>query len=535
MTDLRIALVGPEHQENIGLEYLAAAAERAGCRARVIRYDDRRDLAACVREVAEATPALVGVSIPFQHGVDDALELVAALRRGGYEGHVTCGGHVPTFCAEELLAAAPGIDTAVRHDGEETLVAMLRRLKDGEPLRGIPGIVRREGARMVSEPPHPLSADIDALPWPKRRRDLLTVGGVPAAFLITTRGCSGSCAYCCIRAYARDAGGPPLRLRDPGAVAEEVGALYHRQGARAFFVQDDLFVLTDEIEAIARMQALRNALEERRVDRPVFWIKGRPETMTPEIVTAARDMGAIHMFLGIESASRERLRYLGRTHTPADAHHAIALCRAAGVRPSFNLMLFDPDSTLENAGETIDFAGKYLDIPWNVCRTEVYPGTAVFDRLRKAGRLTGSFRGYGYEIADPRAEIMFRILRVCLLERAFACDSLHNKLISVSFARQLLETRFPGEAAGKISAETDALLAEGLGDTVATLRRVMEFSASADPGDAAAIQRFAVETAFEVNARHPSIADRCDRLWDTMTARGTAAMARVGAADRMVP
>jgi hypothetical protein len=81
-------------------------------------------------------------------------------------------------------------------------------------------------------------------------------------------------------------------------------------------------------------------------------------------------------------------------------------------------------------------------LPWNVCRTEVYSGTALRDRLEAEGRLEGDYRSYGYRMRDSRAEVLFRIVRVSLHERALAIESLLNRLISLSFARQLDERYF---------------------------------------------------------------------------------------------
>jgi oxygen-independent coproporphyrinogen-3 oxidase len=129
-------------------------------------------------------------------------------------------------------------------------------------------------------------------------------------------------------------------------VGDEVAAL-HAQGVRALLVEDDLFLLPDERRSLARLSALQTALAERGIGRLAIWAKARPESVTPAVARAARELGIVHLFLGIESASPERLAYLGRTHSPAQSERALELCRAHDIQPSFNLMLFDPDVTLE--------------------------------------------------------------------------------------------------------------------------------------------------------------------------------------------
>lgn len=520
MTRKRVALIGPDQQENLALGYLAAVAEKAGHSVEIIRYNTRRDMESCTAAVLASRADLVGLGIAFQYAIADYLDLARSLRKRGYRGHITCGGHVPTFCHEELLRDVPAIDTAVRHEGEETFLEMLAMLADGEEPRGIAGLVWRENGMAVRGPVRPPVVDLERLPLPRRRQKPLAVGGVPIAFMIASRGCIGECAYCSIRAFGKDAGGPRFRMRDVDAVADEIAALYHESGIRVILMQDDLFVLPNEKKTIERMERIARAIRARGVDRMLFWIKARPETVTPAIALAAREMGTIHLFLGIENASHERLKYLGRTHTPEDNARAISLCLEQGIRPSFNLMLFDPDCVIDDIRSTIDFAERYLKLPWNICRTEIYSGTKLLSRLQGQGRLEGDYRTYGYKMRDLRAEIMFRILRVCFQDRAFAYDSLLNKMISLSFARQVHESFLPGPGTDDLSLKVDELAIGIYQDTVDELRRVLDFAVRVDVDDTEGVQRFAVETALAVNGRDDGYLRRFEGLFHLVNARG---------------
>jgi hypothetical protein len=266
--------------------------------------------------------------------------------------------------------------------------------------------------------------------------------------------------------------------------------------------------------------AIRDALDGHGVGDVVFWVKGRPETITAAVCRALVRMGAIHMFLGVESASAERLDYLGRTHLPIHNQSAIAVAREHGLVPSFNFMLFDPDCTLEDIAATLDMASHHLDLPWNVCRTEVYSGTELATRLAREGRLEGDYRSYGYVMNDARAEVLFRILRVALHERALAIDSLLNRLIGLSFARQLHERFFPGKTTRALAAAACDLGVAVRKDTLEAIRRGFDYVASADIHDKKAVQRFAVRLALELGRRDLAWRQRTEQLWDTFNARG---------------
>lgn len=517
---LSVALVGPHRQENLALQYLAAGAQRAGHRTRLVGYNGREDLVSAVHEVIDLAPDLVGLAIPFQYCIDDALLFARALREEGFAGHLTCGGHVPTFCWRELLRDCPAIDSVVRHEGEETFLDLLRVLAAGLPAAELPGLAWRAKDGLLAGPRRPQIKELDSLPLPLRGGEPYCVGGVPMGFVIGARGCIGECEYCSIAAFESGARGGRYRLRKPEPIADEIAELVRTQGARIIFFHDDLFIMPSERATVARLHALREGLARRGIGDTMFWVKGRPENITPAVLDAAREMGVDHIFLGVENASLERLRYLGRIHTPEDNRRALALCRAHGILPSFNFMLFDPDCTLEDVAVTLDFAADHVGMPWNVCRTEIYSGTALRDRLEQEGRLQGDYRSYGYVMRDVRAEIMFRLLRVALHERAFAFDSLLNRLISLSFARQVHERFFPGETTQKFSARVIALIDLVQRDTLDVLRRALDHVASADLQDARTLRRHAVDLGLRANTRALAWHHEAETLWDVLNARG---------------
>jgi anaerobic magnesium-protoporphyrin IX monomethyl ester cyclase len=524
---MKAVLVGPVQQENLALQYLAAAALRAGHQAHLVGYSYRHDLDRAVEEVLALKPDLVGLGMAFQNNIADYMMFMQGVRARGFRGHLTCGGHVPTFCYRELLRDEPGLDTAVRHEAEETIVEMLDQLERGESPHDIAGLVWRSGDDIVMGPVRKPIVHLDALPIPRRSALPFTVGGLIVDFVITARGCVGECHYCSIAAFSSE-GGVPFRLRKPEAVAAEIASQYHERGARVIFVQDDLFILPSERKAVERIERIRAELTRLDVGDVVFWIKGRPETLTDRVCRAAREMGAIHLFTGVENASEARLDYLGRTHLPVHNISAIERCLEHGITPSFNFMLFDPDCSLEDVEASIELAERYVDLPWNVCRTEVYSGTQLRERLAAEDRLEGDYRSYGYRMRDARAEAMFRILRVAFHERALAISSLLNRLISLSFARQLHEHFFPGQVTEGLSRDIRALTHAVRRDTLERLRSILQFARSEDPRDKKRLRAFAVSQALSIGSFDAPLRIKAGHLWLALHARGWQAMAERG-------
>jgi hypothetical protein len=78
----RVLLLGPIQQENLALQYLAAAARRMGHDARVVAYSYRADLDAALRTGSPSRPIWSA-----RHRVQNNIETISAacaLREHGY-------------------------------------------------------------------------------------------------------------------------------------------------------------------------------------------------------------------------------------------------------------------------------------------------------------------------------------------------------------------------------------------------------------------------------------------------------------------
>jgi hypothetical protein len=153
-----------------------------------------------------------------------------------------------------------------------------------------------------------------------------------------------------------------------------------------------------------------------------------------------------------------------------------------------------------------------------VCRTEIYSGTAMRERLSAEGRLQGDWRSWGYRMRDEQAEVMFRIMRVALHERALAIDSILNRLISLSFSRQIHETLYPSEISRRLSERVHDVGVQVRKDTVSRLREALEFARGNH--DKAAVRRFAIERGLTIGAWDMPKRAEVERLWNHLHTRG---------------
>ena len=433
---MHVALIGAEFEENLAIRSIQGALEDAGHTVLVVVFNGPEDTDRAARELAGSGAALAGLSMVFTYRAREFADLATRARALGYSGRLVAGGHFASFHAEALLVSVPAIDAVVCGEGEQPMRALAAR--PGAP-EGVPGLVWRgdDGAlRRTEEAVKP--PDLDALPWPHRRRPYDRCLGLPIVNMLGSRGCTHSCSFCSIAAWHRLCGGARLRLRAPAAVAEEMATLW-RDGVRIFNFHDDNFILPRADATRVRVAALAAELAERGVGRIAFAIKARPDGVDERLFRELRALGLFRVFLGIEAGTDESLRHLGRGQRLADNVRALDTVNRLGLHACFNLLLWNPDSTLEDVAANVAFLRAHPANPMNFCRTEVYAGTPIEARLRAADRLEGDLWAPTYTMTDARAQTAFELVYAAFEGRSFPSDCVQHRAMEVDYEFHLLE------------------------------------------------------------------------------------------------
>jgi len=138
---MKIALVGAELEENLGIRYIAAALERRGHQADIIAFNEARDTDAVVRAVVATAPDITGLSMVFTARAREFCALATALREAGYRGHIIGGGPFASFNCERVLLDFPAFDSIGLGEGEDLMCALAERLDD---VPGVAGLCYRD-------------------------------------------------------------------------------------------------------------------------------------------------------------------------------------------------------------------------------------------------------------------------------------------------------------------------------------------------------------------------------------------------------
>lgn len=430
---MHVALVGAEFEENLAIRYLWGALEAEGHRVTQVVFNGRAELELAAQELASSGAEVAGFSMVFTSRGREFAALAQRVRELGFAGHIVAGGHFAGFYADELLRDVPAIDSVALGEGESILCKLVAMLDD---LSTVQGLVWRDGGRIVHNAPALKPPDLDVLPWPPRKSPLDSYLGMAVTNILSSRGCSHSCAFCSIAAWHKLCGGPRVRMRSVDHVADEMADLY-RRGVRIFNFHDDNFLPARRAERFARVRALKAALETRGMGRIAFAIKARPDAMEDELLELLLSMGLFRVFLGIEAGTPEALAELGRKQKVEDNICALETVNRLGIHCCFNLLVLNPSSTLQDLSANVAFLRSHPRNPMNFCRTEIYAGTPLELRLRAEGRLLGDYWSHDYRIADPAAQVAFEVIFPCFEQRNFGAEGLHHLAMQVDYEHQL--------------------------------------------------------------------------------------------------
>jgi radical SAM superfamily enzyme YgiQ (UPF0313 family) len=270
-----------------------------------------------------------------------------------------------------------------------------------EDLRDIPGLIYRDGGKLVRTPDRLPSDSLDRLPHPKR----VLVGYQAHDYMFTTRGCPYRCAFCSSSRYWRK-----VRSATPEYVIEEVKELV-ANGVKTISFYDDLFIANKKRLARIADLIIENGLHKR----VSLTCSCRANVLNKDIVEMLKSMNVVAVALGLESGSDRILKYLkGTSVSVEDNRNAVEILKDAGIQANASFVIGSPGETEDEIMETYDFIKKSrLDFV-DIYVLTPYPGTPVWDQAVERGlvhdQMDWSRLNVNFEVNWKSAVIMSEIL-----------------------------------------------------------------------------------------------------------------------------
>jgi len=387
---------------------LAAEAHRAGLEAapeaphdalRTFCRDRLREVLMSRREVA-----LVGFSLDDHQALPLAMDLFEDLGRDVFR--VLGGRGVRN--GPRILAAHPEVDAIVEGEGEVPLVLLARRLAEGRPLDGIPGLVLRQGGALLVHPSAEHTLDLVAPPdlscldfglYPRARFPFQGERVAPYMFV---HGCPYHCAFCADYTNGR------MRMRSPVVVVEHLRRMVETSDCRNFVFLNTL------INANPRyLDDLTDHLLEARL--PIRWVdSAKPRNLTREQLQRLRQAGCEVLIWGIDAASRRMNRRMTKGFDLDEATRILQWTHEAGIRSVVNLIAGLPGETDEDVEEALEWMARHR--PWvghlNIMPYRFDSNSRIHLNPEQFGiRITPDGRGFSEEGGREWPEVQARIRR----------------------------------------------------------------------------------------------------------------------------
>jgi len=506
---VKVVLIGAELEENLGLRYIASSLEACGHSVAIVPFNSEQDQESAVRQALAFEPQIIGLSMVFTSRAREFCRLARRIGQAGFRGHVIAGGPFASFNCERLVTEFPDFNSVALGEGEELMCRLAENL---DHLERVPGLCYRDGSGRARTNPAIGNPDkLDQLPWPKRTT-FHSYFDKPIASVLTSRGCWRECAFCSINAWYERGGGKKFRIRSVESIVAEVSDLYHRHGIRIFNFQDDNFFLPNPVKAAERFSVIRDQLRQNGVGQIAIAVKARPDSITEESIRVLDELGLFRVFLGVENASENGLRNLNRKQTVGQILNALRILNDFDIHVAYNLLMFEPDTSLDEILVNLRFMERHNENPFNFCRAEAYPGTGLETKLLREGRLLGDAFGYDYRLKDARSEAFHQIANYAFFDRNFSDFGLHYFNMQVDFYFQLMRRFHPELLSQTLRAAVRNFIKQTNLDTYERCSEIYDFVAHCDPADEVAIRGFARDLRVRVDRQSRGLLLRGERI-----------------------
>lgn len=318
-------------------------------------------------DIAWADAVMVSAMLVHEASVHEVIARCHALGK-----RVTGGG--PAFWAS--ADRFPEIDACVVGEAEEVIGEVVADLESGA-LRA-----RYEAPRRP---------DVSLTPLP--RWDLIDVNEYLTLSVQSSRGCPFDCEFCDITAIY----GRVPRVKSPEQVVRELDAVRETGWRGSIFLVDDNFI-GHRVKAKAILKAIVEWREARGARNTFITEASLNLVDDAQLLGLMTRAGFKHVFLGIESPDEESLRECNKVqNTRRDLVEAVRTIHRAGIQVMAGFIVgFDADrgDVFERQRRFIQEAGVVTAM---VGMLTALPGTRLFARLTREGRLVGSTSGNNVE------------------------------------------------------------------------------------------------------------------------------------------
>ncbi len=256
-----------------------------------------------------------------------------------------------------------------------------------KPLFNIPKILGFKGVEEVEN--HPLPA-YDLLPI-KKYFSLTYAKRKPFATLISSVGCPNRCDFCIVGGATVDRGyGHKWQFKSAEKIFQEIKYVLSL-GVKSIYFFDETFTVSRQ-----RVIELCDKIIEEKIK--IDWTcNGRVDTLDEEVIKIMKRAGCWNIMFGVESGSEDMLENVHKGTTLARALRIVEYCKKNGINVSASFVIGLPEEDWQTVKRTLEIAKKVNPYRAQFVIATPYPGTKLYDDMKKEGLLLKDYDFSGYD------------------------------------------------------------------------------------------------------------------------------------------
>ena len=342
---------------------------------------------------------LIGVSCMFSLEWPATRDLINEIRKAFPHTPIVIGGEHATALPEYSMTECAAVDYIVMGEGEAALLCLIESLQTKADLNEIPGLVFRDGERLIKSTGTPSKRhidgasglrimDLDTLKWPawdltpiraylERKLTFGRYVGVTMP-IVGSRGCPFECTFCSNPTMW----GRRYLTRSPQDVVKEMLHYKEIYGIQAV----EFYDLTPIIKKSWIIEFCDELIRQKADIR--WQISGgtRCEAIDEDVIIKAKAAGCEYIGFAPESGVQEVLDRIKKRIKIPHMLNLVRLARKHKVDTRCNIIIGFPEDTRTQIYRTMFFQMKLavlgvVDSP--IFEFTPYPGSELFDQLRK--------------------------------------------------------------------------------------------------------------------------------------------------------
>src|SRR4030042_1833989 len=327
---------------------------------------------------AEKKRAIYGVSITTPIA-NLAMEVIKRIKKLNPENITIAGGPHATCVPEDLIKSRL-VDYVVVGEGEDTLSELCSKLLGNESVKDVKGIYYKVGKGTHFTGPRQLIEDIDTIPFPLHELFPLEQDTknrpIREMVIISSRGCPFNCEFC--QPYLRNTFGMKIRYRSEKNVVDELEYVKKKHGAHIVVFNDDM-VNPVYIKKVCD-EIIRRGLK-------ILWRCQARANLDKSLIRLMKRAGCIGIAFGVESGSQKVLDAVDKRLKVEDVAKVFRYCREIGIFTHAYLMVGNTSENMDDVRKTLELIRNIKPFSIGVSIATPYPGTHLFARLKKEGKL----------------------------------------------------------------------------------------------------------------------------------------------------